>query len=310
MNFSRKNHEHHKTNRCFVSKNQLNYRFIFLALISVFLISTGFQDLNAQAAKKNKIRLKADYVKIMDGESYLDITATSKIEKKNTKVSNIDLIIYNEFDDEKIKLGNILTNMKGESRFVIKNLNAIIPDSTNTYTILISFKGNDSFKKASKRISFKNADIESKLIVKDSINYITATLTDASTNSPIIEESLTVQVQRLFRPLRIGEEFNNTDENGTIVVQIEEGIPGVDGNLTLEVVLSDNDDYGTVKALVNAPLGIPIVDESDFDKRTMWAPRNKTPIFLLIFPNLLIFGIWALLIYLIINLFKISKSKI
>ncbi|MBE9488771.1 MAG: hypothetical protein IMY67_00635 [Bacteroidetes bacterium] len=293
-----------------MKKNQLNFRFIMLALVSVFLFSASFQNIYAQGAKKNKVRLKADYVKIVDGESYIDLAATSKIDKKNTKVSNIDLIIYNEFDDEKVKLGSATTDMNGQSRFVLKDLNTIKSDSTNTYNIKISFKGNDSFKKASKSVSFKNAYIEAKIINKDSINYITATLIDVSTNSPITDESLTVQVQRLFRPLRIGEEFNNTDDNGTIIVPIEEGIPGVDGNLTFEVVLSDHDDYGTVKALVNAPLGTPIVDESTFDERTMWSPRNKTPIFLLIFPNLLILGMWGLIIYLFINLFKISKSKI
>ena len=288
--------------------NQLKFRSIFLALVSVFLFSASFQNLYAQNAKKNKVRLKADYVKIMDGESYLDITATSKIKKKNTKVSNIDLIIYNVLDDEKIKTGNVTTNMKGESKFIIKDLNSIKPDSTYIYNILISFKGNDLFKKASKRISFKNANIETRIFTKDSINYITATLTDASSNIPIIEESLTVQVQRLFRPLQIGEEFNNTDENGTIIVPIEEGIPGVDGNLTFEVVLYDNDDYGTVKALINAPLGVPIIDESTFDQRTLWSPRNKTPLFILIFTNLLIIGIWGIIIYLITNLFRITKT--
>ncbi len=290
----------------FSRKNQLKNHSFFLALVSMFLIATSFQDLNAQ----NKVRLKADYVKIMDSESYINIAATSKIKKKNTKVSNIEVTIYNEFDGEKIKIGNATTNMKGESRFVIKSLNTIKPDSTNTYNILISFKGNELYKKALKRINFKNADITAKMILKDSINYITAALTDTNTNSPIIDESLIVQVQRLFRPLRIGEEFNYTDEDGTIIVPIEEGIPGIDGNLTFEVVLNDSDDFGTVKALVNASIGTPIIDESTFDKRTMWSPRNKTPIFLLIFPNLLIFGIWGLLLYLIINLFKISKSKI
>lgn len=291
-------------------KNRLKFRFIFLALVGVFLFSANFQNLHAQSAKKNKVRLKAYYVKIMDSVSYIDIAATSKIKKKNTKVSNINLIIYNQFGNEKIKIGNVITNMKGESRFVIKNLNTIKSDSTNTYNILISFKGNDSFKKATRKISFKNANIEANIYIKDSINYITATLTDASTNSPIIDESLTVQVQRLFMPLRIGDEFNNTDENGTIIVQVEEGIPGVDGNLIFEVVLADSDDYGTVKRLVHAPIGIPIVDESTFNKRTLWSPRNKTPLFILIFANLLIIGIWGIIAYLITNLFKISKSKI
>ena len=291
-------------------KNQLKFRFIFLALVSLSFLLVSFQNIYAQEVKKNKVRLKADYIKVIGGDSYFDIAATSKIKKQNIKVSNIDVIIYNELEDERVKIGSATTNMDGKSRFVLKDFNALQSDSTNFYNIKISFKGNDAFKKAKKSISFKNADIEAKIITKDSINYITARLTDASTNLPIIDESLTVQVQRLFRPLGIGEEFNNTDEDGTIIVPIEKGIPGVDGDLTFEVVLNDSDDYGTVKALFTTPLGTPIIDESTFNKRTLWSPRNKTPIFILIFTNVLIISIWCIFVYLIINLFKISKSKI
>lgn len=290
-------------------KNQINTRFIFLAILSVFVFASSFQILNAQSVKKNKVRLKAQYIKIVGGESYLDIIATSKINKQNVKVSDIELYVFNELEEENVKLGKVTTNMKGESKFIIKDMNSIQPDTSKIYNLLISFKGNDSFKKAKKRVSFKDADIIAKMVVRDSINYIRATLTDPNTNSPIIEQDLTIQVQRLFGPLILGEEFNATDDDGTIFVPIEEEIPGVDGNLVLEVVLNDSDDYGTVKALVNAPIGTTIVDESTFDERTMWSPRNKTPIFLLIFPNLLIIGIWGLIVYLIINLFKISKSK-
>ena len=308
MSFSRKNHEHHKTNSYFMSKNQINIRFIFLYVFSVFILNTFSNSLYAQKVKQHKLRINVQYVKIMDGEVYFDIKASSKIKKKNIKVSNIELTLYNELEDDKIKLGKTTTNMNGESRFILKNFNEIRPDSSNTYNILVSFKGNDSYKKAKKRISFKDAIIDAKIITKDSINYITATLFDSKAKSPIVDESLTVQVQRLFNPLRIGKEFNNTDDEGSILVPIEEGIPGVDGNLALEVVLNESDDYGTVKAIVKAPIGKVIIDESTFDQRTMWSPRNKTPIFLLIFPNLLIFGIWGIIVYLFINLFKLSKS--
>ncbi len=286
--------------------NQLNMRHFFLMLLSVFMITSSF----AQKAKKGKVRLKVQYVKIMNGEPYFDFKASARVNKKNVNVSNIDLIVYNEFGDDKVKIGTTTTNFNGESRFVLKDLNILTPDSiSDTYTVSISFKGNDTFKKASKSISFKDAAIEAKLITKDSVNYITATLKDVNADSLIINQSLTVQLQRLFKPLFIGEEFNITDEDGTILVPIEEGIPGVDGNLTFEVVLNESEEYGTVIAIVNAPIGKTIVDESTFDERTMWSPRNKTPIFLLIFPNLLIFGIWGLIIYLITNLFKINKSK-
>ncbi len=284
-------------------KNQLIKRSLFLVIISVFLGTTSF----SQTTKKNTVRMKVQYVKIMNGEVFFNIKATSRVNKKNIGVSNVDLRVFNELDDENILLGKSTTDIKGETKFSLKNINIIKPDSTGVYNIKVTFKGNDTFKKAIKRISFKNADINAKLITKDSINYITATLLDASTGTPIEDVSLGVQLQRLFQALQI-EEFNITDENGTIIVPIEDGIPGIDGNLTIEVILSESDDFGTVIATVIAPIGIPIVDESTFDDRKMWSPRNKTPVFLLIFPNLIIFGMWGLIIYLITNLFKITKS--
>jgi hypothetical protein len=286
-------------------RNRLNSRFNFLGLLSVLLFALSFHSLNAQ----NKVRLKAQYNKIMDSLSYVDIVATSKIDRKNIKVSDIEIYVFNKLEDDNIELGKIKTNYKGETRFFIEDLNAIQSDSSNTYNLLFTFKGNETFKRAKKRISFKNADIIAKIVVKDSINYVEATLTDSGVNSPIVEQGLTIRVQRLFEPLVLGKEFNNTNDDGAILVPIEEGIPGVNGNLIFEVVLKDSDDYGTVKALISSAIGTPVVDESTFNERTMWSTRDKTPIFLLIFPNLLIFGIWGLIIYLIINLFKISKSK-
>jgi len=290
-------------------RDQLKFRFICLTLLLVFTCGTGFQKLYAQdAKKKNSVRLKINYFKVMGEEVYFNIRATSKIGKSNTNVSNIEITVYNEIDDERIELGTATTNMNGECRFVVNDFNTIKSDSLNTYNVLVTFKGNDEFKKAKKSISYKNADIEAKLITKDSVNYIMASLKDAHKDSLIGNTSLTVQVKRLFQPLFIGDEFNVTDESGEILVPVEDGIPGIDGKLTIEVVLSDSDIYGTVIAPVIAPIGKIIVDESTFDQRKMWSSRDKTPIFLLIFPNLIIFGMFFIIVYLSFNLIKISKS--
>ena len=289
-------------------KNRFEVYFVFLAFLGVFLLTMCSQNLLAQDGEKNRIRISANYFKIMDGEAYFDIKASARIEKKNIEVPNVKLTVFNEFNDEEIELGTVTTNMKGEGKFVLPKLNEITPDSTHTYNFVVSFDGNESFKRASKSVSIKDAGIKAELVVKDSTNYISATLIDVGKDSLLIGESMNVQVQRLFMPHKIGEEFNYTDKNGTILVPVDTDIPGIDGNLTIEVVLNDHDTYGTVKDLVVAPIGKPIVDESTFDQRKMWSPRNKTPLFLLIFPNILIFGIWGLIIYLITNLFKIAKS--
>lgn len=284
-------------------RNQYITRHIFLMVLSVFLCTSSF----AQKAKKDKVRLKANYVKIMNAKIYFDLQASAKVDGENVDVSKVELVIFNVVDEEQLELGKVTTNMGGKARFTLKDLSSIKPDSTNTYNIEISFEGNESFKGASKSLSFKNANIDAKLVTIDSINYVTATLVNKLTDSIIVGQSLKVLVQRLFKPLVI-QEFNETDENGRILVPIPEGIPGVDGNLIIEVVLNDSDEFGTVKALVNAPIGKLIVDESTFDERTMWSPRSKTPLFLLILPNVLTFAIWGIIIYLITNLFKISKS--
>ena len=290
-------------------KKTINYRFVFLIIISGFFLSINVQNLYAQETKKNTIRLKADYIKTMNKEIAFNLRASSKVDGSNIDVANIELTVFNEYNDDSVKLGSTITDSEGKSTFVVNDLNLIKPDSTGLYNILVSFKGNDAYKRASKSVTYKDATIEAKIITKDSVNYITATLKDTATDSVLSDQILNVQVQRLFRPLRIGPEFNSTDESGTIIVPIEEGIPGVDGMLTFEVVLKDNDDYGTVKAQVTAPLGTPVVDESTFDERTMWSPRNKTPFFLLIIPNILTLGMWGIIIYLIVNLFKINKSS-
>lgn len=289
-------------------KNQINCKFIFHLALSIFLIFTSCQFVNAQTVKKAKVRLKAEYIKIMDDASYLNISASARVNKKTIDVSNIELKISNNLEDESFDLGTVTTDLNGNSTFVINDLSKIKADSLHYYNFKISFKGDDNYKKSSKSLSIQDASIKAQIISKDSINQVKAKLYHVQKDSVLSNEIIDVQIQRIFKPLKIGKEFNSTDENGIVIVPIEEGIPGVNGNLTIEVVLKDHDDFGTVKSFVNAPTETVIVDESTFDERKMWSPRNKTPLFLLIFSNLVIFSIWGIILYLIIKLFKINKS--
>ncbi len=78
-------------------RNQFKMRRFFLVLLTVFLTMSSF----AQKAKKDKVRLKVSYVKIMDSEIHFDFKAVARIKKEYIDVSNIDLIVYNEFEDKK-----------------------------------------------------------------------------------------------------------------------------------------------------------------------------------------------------------------
>ena len=113
----------------------------------------------------------------------------------------------------------------------------------------------------------------------------------------------------MYAPLQVADESYDTDESGSVIVPIKEPMPGIDGNLTFEVVLDESDLYGTVTAIVTAPIGIPIVEKSTFDQRTLWSPPTKAPLYLLIFPSVIILSVWGPILLLVFNLYKISKSK-
>ena len=249
-------------------KKTITTRFIFLAVFSVLLFNCGINQLYAQKkVKKNKVRLNVEYFKITGSEHYFEVKASSRINRKNQRVRDVEVIVYNKLDDEKTKLGTLKTNIKGVGIYKLESLASLKADTSDTYNLVFTFKGNDAFKKASKSISFKDVQVEANVITKDSIHFLTGKLVNPISKESISDETLKVGVKRLFKSLPIGQGSYTTDENGTILVPIEEGIPGIDGVLKLEVALLDHDEYGTVKTIIDAPIGVPIVEESTFDER-------------------------------------------
>lgn len=260
--------------------------------------------------EKNRVRVSLGYTKVMPATSTLTITAKYRAEEGIVATPGLEFEVFRVLEaDSLVPEGRARTNSEGVAVYKLTKLNIIQPDSSGTYTYRVASVEHPDFSEAEKEISFREALLDIDVSTADSIPQLTATLTDAYSGEALVELPLRVQVQRLFRPLRLGEEFYMTDGNGSITVPVEPGIPGLDGRITLEVLLAESDDYGSVKALLETPVGEPIKNLSTFNQRTMWSPPSKTPLFLLIVPNLLILGIWGAIIYLIMNLFKIYKSK-
>ena len=260
------------------------------------------------AQKKERLRLTASYSKIVDGPSFLDLRARARIDKTNINIANISLNAFYEVDGEEIELGELITDNEGKARYTLEGLDEIRPDSTGLYILGASFGGNDSLRRASRSVEFRDASITTRIKEIDSVAYISAILKDVKSDSVIADALIKVQVERLFKPLLISEDLLMTDEEGSILVEVPNDIPGMDGMLNLEVVIEDNDTYGTVKTVLEAPLGTPIVVDNTYNERTLWGTRGKTPLFILFFTGVLIIGSWGLIIYLIMNLYKIAKN--
>ncbi len=277
------------------------------SLLFLFIVSFVFWGNNAFGQEdKKSLSLSIQYMKIMNENSYLDITARFK--GKDAFEPGADLIFTVYKTDvtgvaADVKLGLAKTNRDGKGQFIIPSQ---AMTSSSSYTVKLE---NDKiFEDTEENVTVTDVSIEASIEKIDSVNTLKARLV-SSNNEPIAEESVKVGLKRLFGNLPIGEEESyTTDEDGTILVPIDEGLTGIDGKLNFQVSVDQSDNYGTVIANVHANFGVPIVDKSTFNERTMWSPPTKTPIFLLIVPNVILVGIWSVLVFLLFNLYKIFKS--
>ncbi|PIX08820.1 MAG: hypothetical protein COZ75_09965 [Flavobacteriaceae bacterium CG_4_8_14_3_um_filter_34_10] len=257
-------------------------------------------------------RLTVEHVKIVNENSFIKISAIFKGEDGYEPCQNLNFTMYkvevNDEDEEltsEIKIGEALTNYDGKAKFIIP---AEFISTTNDFIVRI--EDSEIYEDDEESLTVTNANIEASIVEIDSVNHIQARLFTLD-NEPIVEQDIKVGLKRLFGSLTVGEEDSyTTDEDGSILVPIQEGLTGIDGKLTFEIVLKESDDFGTIIAYINSDIGVPIKDESTFNQRTMWSPPTKTPLFLWIVPNIMLVGIWSILLFLVINLFKIYKSKI
>ncbi len=273
--------------------------FVCIICFAFFSTNTIAQD------KKEKARLTVSFNK--EGSiQLLKLSAKYKDGKIYKPATGLDLNIYQVFEnDSLVSLGNVVLNKNGTADFdVSKVFQTILTD----YNFEVEHEGSEKFKKVSKSIGVQVANLEAEIQTVDDAHVIVGKLTNAN-NEPIEGAELKVRLQRLFSPLAVGKGIYFTDESGTINVPITEIMPGLEGKLNYEVVLSDSDEYGTIKKVVIANFGKPIVDQSTFDQRTMWSPPQKAPYYDLIIPNLLIIGIWGVLLVITFNLYRISKHK-
>jgi len=290
---------------------------------SVLLIFMGVLALfgNEAYGQKDKIgaRLTLEHVKVMNENSSLKIKAIFKGEEGYEPAKNLNFTIYkineSEVDSEEIseedseavleeKIGDVTTNMEGKATFVIPSQ---FVTSLATYSIRI--ENSDTYQDDEEEITVMDAILEASVEEIDSVYHIKAQLVSID-NEPLAEQTLRVGLKRLFGSLSIGEDDSyETDENGAILVPVQDGLTGVDGKLNFQVTLKESDDYGSIIAYIKSDIGVPIKNESTFYQRTLWSPPSKTPIFLLIVPNIILIGIWGVLVLLVINLFKIYKSK-
>jgi hypothetical protein len=281
-------------------------KILILSLSTILVLSSydGF----SQSAKKGDLSIAINYFITNNETPYLLVKVKTKVNGRFQNVSGIALKLFLDKDSTGTFVGNVITNEKGEA-------STYIPTSVKTewrtalkHTFLAVFSGNEKYESARADLTVARA----KLLINASDKTVTATVLEMkdSTWTPVKGVDVVLAIRRLGADLPINETPTfATDSTGKASGDFKrDSIPGdAKGNIKLVAKIVDNDQYGNLSIEKTVPWGAKFVAVNTFNRRTLFATRNKAPLWLLFIAYSIAITVWGILIMLVLNLLKIRK---
>ena len=157
----------------------------------------------------------------------------------------------------------------------------------------------------------RNAMIQLDFHEEEDSKLITAKVIEIfgdSIGDPVPELDLYFYVERTFKPLPIGDIFNTTDENGEVTIEFPADLPGDTlGNVNIIARIQESDEFADTEVSKVINWGVPLKIDHRENQRTLWAAGANAPITLLLLVNSLILAAWSIIVYMIYELYKISR---
>lgn len=265
----------------------------------------------AQNAEKNSLSLTLKYFNNNNQTQYLVVQAKSKIDGKFQQIPNIPVSFY--IASETVKenlLGKAITNEKGEASLLIPASAKAEWVKTISPNFIVVSEATKRFDEGKGDATITKAKIKIDTAEGRVINAKVMELKD-NIWLPVKGVDLTLGVKRLGGNLNVNEtQTYTTDSLGAVIAEFKrENLPGdvATGKLTIVATVTDNETYGNLTAEIPVVWGNKFNYNSNFDRRTLFARRGHSPLWLELMAYGIIIAVWGVILYLIIQLKKIIK---
>jgi hypothetical protein len=279
-------------------------------LLYFVLITTGIQ---AQDSAVRESITGIRYFSLDNKIPYLLIQTKYKLGKKYTPVKNVPVQLYIDSDSgEANLLGKVNTGETGEARVVLPAAAKEIWSASPQHNFIAISSAGKEFDETKTELAVTKAKITIDTSSDEETKSIAVSVTELKDGGwkPAKDVEMKIGVKRLASILPVSdEETYTTDSSGRVLAEFKkDSLPGDEkGNIILVAKVEDNEIYGNLIVEKAVPWGAYIKPENNFNKRTLWATGNKTPLWLLFMAWSIIAGVWGVLIYLIYQLVKIKR---
>lgn len=272
-----------------------------------------YVSVQAQEAAKPELMVNLGYFTVNNTVQYIQVKTQLKADNKLQPLNDVTLLVYLDSVAEENLIGKLRTNEKGIAK---AGLPVHLKDKWNATATHKFFAITAATKKLEETVT--ELDVRPAKISIDTSNIdgtrTVNVLVSAFENGewiPAKEVEVKIGVSRLGGQLRIGEEESyTTDSLGQVAAEFQlDSLPADDvkNNIVLVAKIEDNDLFGNLSINKKVAWGSFYKRESNFGKRTLYATRTHTPIWLLFMAYSIIALVWGVIIYLIVQLVAIRK---
>jgi len=290
-------------------KQPNNYKLFFACIIGL----CSFSAIAQEEKPKPKLLLELGYHLSNNKIPFVSVYTKSKNERKFIPVPNIAVKIYLTQEADANLLGTVKTNNEGRGIVSFPPSVQALWDTATQFTIVGTTEANKDYRSTSSETSATKAKINLDTVMVDGARNILVTVTKKQGMNwvPAKDIETKITVKRSIGNLSVSDaETYTTDSAGQATVEFKRiGIPGDEkGNITLVARTEDNEFVGNLSIEKTVPWGSNFVNQGiDFNRRTLFATRNKAPWWLLFLAGSIFIGVWSVIVYLVSQIIKMRK---
>jgi hypothetical protein len=244
---------------------------------------------------------------------YLKIQTQLKADNKLQRLKDVSVQLYLDSVSTTTLIDKIETDEEGAAQTIVPaSLKSLWASSPNHKFIAIA-KAISKVEETTTELEIAKSKIEIDTLYADGTRSVTAKVFAYNNGEwlPAKDVEVKIGVERLGGSLKIGEdEIYTTDSLGQVTGEFKlDSLPATDtkGNIVLIAKVEDNDQFGNLSVEKTVPWGKYYRHTSTFGQRSLSAARFRAPLWLLFVAYSIIAGVWAVIIYLIIQVFRMKK---
>lgn len=263
--------------------------------------------------EKPEVMLNLRHFTENNSAQYLKVQAQLKADNKLQPLKDVAVQFYLDSVSTANLINNIKTDEKGAAQTVVPaSLKSLWASSSNHKFIAVA-KPNPKDEATTTELEIAKSKIEIDTLNADGTRSVMAKVFSYSNGEwlPAKDVEVKIGVERLGGSLKIGDdETYTTDSLGQVTGEFKlDSLPATDakGNIVLLAKVEDNDQFGNLSIEKIVPWGKYYQHANTFGRRSLSAARFRAPLWLLFMAYSIVAGVWGVIIYLIIQVFRMKK---